>query len=144
MSYDFYCYRSASGVPDVAEAQAVVEDINETDEAGDSKPTSFQTIEEIAAALMESNPRLERFKFDYAKISESENISEDQARQRNQHAELNPPEGDLAIQLTIYDDHVFISIPYWYRGTEANQVFSQCSDYLRVIRRTAGFFAYDP
>src|SRR5215470_13403884 len=123
MSYDFYCYRSASGVPDIAEAQAAVDAIHEAEEAEESKSTSFQTRENIAAALVENNPRLERFKFDYSKIAESENISEDQARQRYQHAELNPPEGDLAIQLTIYDDHVFIAIPYWYRGTEANRVF---------------------
>ncbi len=63
---------------------------------------------------------------------------------RYQHVELNPPEGDLAIQLTVYDDHVFISIPYWYQGSRADQVFSQLSEYIRVIRETAGFFAYDP
>jgi hypothetical protein len=144
MSYDLYCYRSVSGVPDVGEAQAIVEAINAAEEAGDSKPTFSQTRERITAALIEHNPRLEQFKFDYTKIAESQKLSEDEARLRYQHAELNPPEGDLAIQLTVHDDHVFISIPYWYRGAEANQVFLQCSDYLRVIRRTAGFFAYDP
>ena len=116
----------------------------EAEEAGDSKGTSSDTGERITAALMEHNPRLERVKFDYTKIAESQKISVDEAHLRYQHAELNPPEGDLAVQLTVYDDHVSISIPYWYRSTEANQVFSQCSDYLRVIRRTAGFFAYDP
>ena len=65
MSYDLYCYRSASGLPDVAEAQAIVEANNAAEEAGDSKPTSSDTRERITAALMEHNPRLERFKFDY-------------------------------------------------------------------------------
>jgi hypothetical protein len=144
MSYDLYCYRATSGVPDAAEARALVEAMNAAEEAGDTKVTSAITKERITAALMEHNPRLEEFKFDYSKIAESQKISEDEARLRYQHAELNPPEGDPAIQLTVYDEHVFISIPYWYRGSEAEQVFSQCAEYLRVIRRTAGFLAYDP
>jgi len=144
MSYDLYCYRATSGVPDGAEARALVEAINAAEEAGDAKPTPSRTKETITAALIEHNSRLERFKFDYDKIAESQKISEDEARSRYQHVELNPPEGDLAIQLTVYDNHVFISIPYWYRGSTADQVFSECSEYLRIIRRTAGFFAYDP
>ena len=144
MSYDLYCYRAASGVPNVAEAEALVEAINAAEEAGDTKPTSSDTKERITAALIEHNPRFERFKFDFSKIAESLKISEDEARLRYQHIELNPPEGDLAIQLTVYDDHVFISIPYWYQGSRADQVFSQLSEYIRVIRETAGFFAYDP
>jgi hypothetical protein len=144
MSYDLYCYRASSGLPNVAEARALVEAINAADEAGDTKPTTDDTKERITAALIGHNPRLERFEFDYGKIAESQKISEDEARSRYQHAELNPPEGDPAIQLTVYDDHVFISIPYWYSGSAADTVFSQCSNYLRVIRRTAGFFAYDP
>ena len=144
MSYDLYCYRASSGVPDVAEARALVEDMNAAEEAGDAKPPTGELKERITAALIEHNPRLERFQFDYKKIAESQKISEDEARSRYQHAELNPPEGDPAIQLVVYDDYVFITIPYWYRGSAADQVFSQCSNYLRIIRRTAGFFAYDP
>lgn len=144
MSYDLYCYRSASGVPDVAEAEALVEAINAAEEAGDTKPTFSDTKERITAALIEHNPRFERFKFDYSKMAESLRISEDEARLRYQHVELNSPEDNLAIQLTVYDDHVCISIPYWYQGSRAHQVFSQLSKYLRVIRETAGFFAYDP
>jgi len=144
MSYDLYCYRASSGVPNAAEAEALVEAVNAAEEAGDTKPAHSDTKEKITAALIERNPRLERFKFDCSKIAESLKIPEDEARLRYQHVELNSPEGDLAIQLTVYDDHVFISTPYWYEGTTADQVFSQLSEYLRVIRETAGFFAYDP
>ena len=144
MSYDLYCYRPVSATPDVSEARVIVEGINAAEEVGDSRATSSETRERITAALIEHNPRLQRFRFDYAKIAESQRISEDEAHSRYQHAELNPPEGDLAIQLTVYDDHVLISVPYWYRGSQADQVFSHCSHYLRVIRKTAGFFAYDP
>jgi len=144
MSYDLYCYRGASGVPNATEAEAQVEAINAAEEAGNTEPASSDTKEKIVAALIQYNPRLERFQFDYCKMAESLKITEDEARSRYRHAELNPFEGDLSIQLTVDDNHVFISIPYWYQGGKADQVFSQCSEYLRVIRRTAGFFTYDP
>jgi len=144
MSYDLYCYRASSRVPNPAEAQTLVEQINKAEEAGETRPTSGDTKERITAALIEHNPRLEPFKFNYSKIAEIQKFSEDEARARYQHVELNPPDDDLAIQLTVYDDHVFIAVPYWYKGPEADQVFSQLSEYLRVIANTSGFFAYDP
>lgn len=144
MSYDLYCYRSSSGFPSRTEAEATVDAFNAAEEAGTARRTSADTKEKLATALIQHNPRLERFKFDYDKISESLKISVHEARERYQHIELNPPEGDLAIQLTVYDEHVDISIPYWYEGSKADQVFSELSGYLRVIRQTAGFFAYDP
>jgi hypothetical protein len=97
MSYDLYCYPATSGVPDVAEARALVEAINAAEEAGQYQGNISQTKERITAALIERDSRLEPFKFDYGKIAESEKISEDEARLRYQHVELNPPEGDLAI-----------------------------------------------
>ena len=144
MSYDLYCYRPSSDAPDVTEARAVVELLNADEEAGRTRPASPAVKERIASALMQHNPRLERFQFDFRRIAESANISEDEARTRYQHVELNPPEGDVAIQLTIYDDHVFVTIPYWYSGVDADQVFASLSDYLRIVRRASGYFAYDP
>jgi hypothetical protein len=35
-------------------------------------------------------------------------------------------------------------MPYWYVGDDADRLFSSVSEYMRLIRRTAGFFAYDP
>lgn len=74
MSYDLYCYRATSSVPDVAEARAIVEAINAAEEAGDVKAVSCDAKERITAALIEHNPRLERFKFDYSKIAESQRL----------------------------------------------------------------------
>jgi hypothetical protein len=93
---------------------------------------------------MAHNGRLERFQFEFGDRIKTANISEQAAREQYQYVDLNPPEGDLALQLSVYDDHVFITIPYWYAGSDADRVFSELSDYLRVMRRTAGFFVYDP
>lgn len=144
MSYDIYCYRPVSGYPNTAEAQSLVEADEAAEEEGRTIVTAQDTKDRIVTALITHNPRLERFQFDYNKIAESQKITEAEARARFQHVELNPPEGGLAIQLTVYNDRVFVSFPYWYKGEKANGVFAECSEYLRVIRRTAGFFAYDP
>jgi len=116
------------------------------EEAG-GKPddaTSAETKRKITATLVEHNPRLEPFQFDYAEIARSLKITEEQARREWTHVELNPPEGDLAIQITVFGDHVSINIPYWYRGSQADATFEQLGDYLRVVRRAVGFFVYDP
>jgi len=144
MSYDLYCYRSTSAVPNASEARVLVEPFNADGEAGRTNDTLSDMRDKVALALLEQNPRLEQFQFDYAEIAKVDGISEQEARARYQHIELNPSEGDLAIQLTVYGDHVFITIPYWYRGSDADRVFSELSRYLRAVRRTAGFFAYDP
>ncbi len=100
--------------------------------------------EKIANALMLSNPRLERFMLDYEEIAKFEKISIDEARRKYTHIELNPPEGDNAIQITIETDHVSVTTPYWYEGDEARGVFKEISTYLRLIRKEAGYFVYDP
>ena len=144
MSYDVYCYRPSSASPNLAEAESIVGKITEAEESGGTKDSGSQVRESIAAALLSHNPRLERFRFDYDEIASSLKIPEPEARLRFQQAELTPPEGDLAIQLTVHNDHVFITIPYWYTGSRADEVFEQLAAYLRVIRSTAGFFVYDP
>lgn len=57
---------------------------------------------------------------------------------------MNPPKGDPAIQLTVYDNHVFITVPYWYQDEAADEVFTTLKAYINVIHDTAGYFVYDP
>ena len=143
MSYDLYCYRSSSNVPNVKEAQDVIESLNADEEAGRNSAAPSEIKERVVAALMQHNPRLERFQFDYRAIAEADNIPEAEARTKYRHVELNPPEGDLAIQLVVYDDHVFVTIPYWY-GRDTDRVFSSILGYLHSVRKTAEYFVYDP
>jgi len=144
MSYDLYCYRPSSDVVNLAEAEAFIDQFNAAEENGEHHNDSSQLREDIVAALVQHNPRLERFSFDYGKIAESLKTSVEEARARFQHVELNPPEGDLAIQLIVHGDLVTINVPYWYSDNRADEVFSTLNAYLRVIRKTAGLFVYDP
>jgi hypothetical protein len=139
MSYDIHCYRSKIGRPDLDEAREAIEEdhIN-------AEPESKVKKEELAKALTDHNPMLESFKLDYAEISKFQNITIDEAKKQFNYIELNPPEGDLVIQITINDNNAILTIPYWYRDEQAKQVFHDLMEYLKIIRRTAGYFVYDP
>ena len=139
MSYDIYCYKSKLDRPDLEEAQAAIE-IDEDEEVVSDPETKLK----IAKALIDYNPRLESFEFDYEEIAKLQGTSVDEAKEAFDHIELNTPEGDLATQITIFDNNVSISVPYWYSGDKATEVFNKISNYTKIIRQTAGYFVYDP
>ncbi len=139
MSYDIYCYKSRLGKPNLEEAQNAIE-VNEEVEASIDSETKLK----IAKALIDYNPRLEIFDFDYEEIAKLQGTTIDEAKKEFSHIELNTPEGDLATQITIFDDNVSFTIPYWYSGNNATEVFNKISDYTKIIRQTAGYFVYDP
>ena len=142
MSYDLYCFKPSSSTPSLEEAQAVIE---AEEVLGQPEVDSArETKRRIADALMQHNPRLQELDFNYAQIAKTMNISEEEARAQWTHVELNPPEGDSAIQITVFGDHVSINTPYWYSGPDADKVFRQLMNYLRVLKRTAGYFVFDP
>lgn len=140
MSYDIYCYKSQLGRPDLEEAQAAIE-AGEDEENVVSDP---ETKLKIANALIDFNPRLESFDFDYEEIAKLQEISIEEAKKTFDHIELNTPNGDLATQITIFDNNVSITVPYWYSGDNANEVFNKIYEYTKAIRETAGYFVYDP
>lgn len=142
MSYDLYCYKSQLGRPDLDEAQAVIDD--EEDEEYEDVQSGPVTKLRIAKALLDFNPRFESFEFDFKAISELQKISVEEAKEQYNHIELNIREGDLATQVTIFDNNVLITIPYWYSGDKAKMVFDNVREYTKIIRKTAGYFVYDP
>jgi hypothetical protein len=141
MSYDIYCYKPSSSTPNVNEAQAIIEK-EESASVGNKEQAEIK--EKIAKAILEYNPKLERFKFGFDKIAEIQKITVEEAKEKFSHIELNPPEDDDAIQIIIDNDNVFISTPYWYEGEDAQNVFTEIYSYLKIIKKEAGYFAYDP
>src|SRR5882724_10022425 len=139
MSYDVYCYRPSLIAPSSEEAQALIQSEEGAIRRDDEEARRIKAT--IADALLKYNPRLEPFRLDHNEVAKQMKITYEEAKAQWNHIELNPPEGDLAIQLEIHWDHVSLTVPYWYKGAKADEVFSQLSDYLRVIRETAGFFA---
>jgi hypothetical protein len=139
MSYDIYCYKSKLNRPDLEEAKNAIEVDEETETISDS-----ETKLKITKALTEYNPRLENFNFDYQEIAKLQGTTIDEAKRAFRHIELNTPEGDLAIQITVFDNNVSITVPYWYSGEKAKEVFDKIYTYTKIIRETAGYFVYDP
>jgi hypothetical protein len=139
MSYDIYCYKSKLGRPDLDEAQSVIE---ESESA--KSDTDNSSKEKIAKALQDYNPKLERFQFDYDEIAKLQSTTVEEAKANFRYIELTKAEGELAVQLTIYDDNVIVTVPYWYDGDKAKQVFNEVNEFTKIIFKTAGYFVYDP
>ncbi|MGD0912223.1 MAG: hypothetical protein ABR928_10015 [Terracidiphilus sp.] len=145
MSYDVYAYPPDSPAPSKGQAEAFLRSLEITP-GYVPEPWTEQEIERrerVVAALLEKNPRLRRSEFNFAFMARRRKITEVKARARYQHAELTPPQEDLAMQVTIWRDHAFISVPFGFRGGERKLVFDQMLGYLRAIRQAAGYFAYD-
>ncbi len=141
MSYDIYCYKSKSGKPEEAEADSVIEGDNEK---WDSRERDATTKLSIVNALTNYNPRLEAFEIDYGEIANLTGTTIEKAKNKFDHIELNTREGDIAVQFTVNDNHVSISVPYWYKGDDAKMLFQEIKFYIKIIRETAGYFVFDP
>lgn len=142
MSYDLYCYKSKAESPSVEEASQVIETLEDSEERMDN--TSPKMKNEVVTALIEANPRFEKFALEYDKIAEFENITVEEARSKYTYVELNLPEGDSAIQISVENDYVSITIPYWYENDKSTAVFEELHGYLKIIRQVAGYVVYDP
>jgi hypothetical protein len=94
--------------------------------------------------LISFNPRLESFNFGYEEIANVQGINIDEAKKAFSHIELNTPEDDFATQIMIFDNYVAITVPYWYSGDESKEVFNMIQEYTKIVRKTAGYFVYDP
>jgi hypothetical protein len=141
MSYDLYCYRSKLGKPDEAEAESVIAADNDKWARKERNPAIKLAI---VKALTEYNPGLEAYDFHYGEIAKLTVSIIEQEKNKFDHIEINHPEDDVALRLIVYDNHVFLTVPYWYQGQKAEQLFGYIKAYIKIIRETAGYFISDP
>ena len=141
MSYDIFLYKSKIGLPDEDEADAVVG--ADTDKWAE-KEFNPQIKLSIVKALTEFNPSLQALDFDYGDIAKLSVKTIEDEKNKFDHIEINTSEGDAALRLIVYDNHVFITVPYWYHGDKARQLFKDIKNYIKIIRETAGYFIWDP
>jgi len=141
MSYDIFLYKSKIGRPDEEEADAIV--LADTDKWAE-KEINPQIKLSIVKALTECNPRLQAFDFHYGDVAKLSVKTIEEEKNKFDHIEINTSEGDAALQLIVYNNHVFITVPYWYKGDEAKQLFKDIKSYIKIIRQTAGYFVWDP
>jgi hypothetical protein len=140
MGYHLYCYKSQIGKPDLKEAKRVIEvKEGEEDIAADPK-----TKLEISASLLTHNPSLESIRFDYDEIAELEEITIEEAKSKFNHIELNDNAEEIATQITIFNNNVSIDVPFSRSPEAVEMAFGKINIYTKIIRRTAGYFVYDP
>ncbi len=146
MSYDLYLFTPEAGVDPSSTAIQLMEQEEETGEinSGEPHPEYEQRKQTLVEALLETNPNLETFTFGFSEIAASQGISETEARKRFRHIELNGPEDNNGIQITLFDTTASITVPYWHRGSQAQHTWNEIWDYLRLFQQKAGFVAYDP
>jgi hypothetical protein len=97
----------------------------------------------VADALMASDSQLSIFHLDYSEIAKKQHISEEAARIKYRHLELNGPEAGNGIQITLFDNEAAVTIPFWHEGTAAGEVFKKVWIYLETLEREGGYVIYD-
>jgi hypothetical protein len=143
VSYDLYLVRSGTSAP--AAAQLVLENTDADDpNPGPIDPAAEERKSHLVAALRRVNIGLEPFIFDYAEIARLQSASEDEARRRWRHIELNGPDDGNGIQITLNDETVTVTVPYWHRGVAADGVWEEIWRYLHVLCTEGRFDVYDP
>jgi hypothetical protein len=143
MSYDLHLFRASPGGDRLAQGRASL-DAGEALGVGPRVGEKEQAKQRLAEALIAWNPELALFSFDYDEIAASDGISVEEARDRWRHLELNGPEDGNGIQITLFDDDASVTVPYWHGREEAERVWAEIWDYLRLLSRIGGFDIYDP
>ena len=98
----------------------------------------------LASKLIEKNANLEVFQFGYQEIASLESITEEEARIKYRHLELNGREDGNGIQITLFDDSVTITVPYWHKREKAKAVFEEIWEYMKIIQEETNYLIYDP
>ena len=70
-------------------------------------------------------------------------ISDQEPRERYRHIELNGRDDGNGIQITLFDDHADVRVPYWHSGHAARQTFAEIWRNLGFFERGADYAAYD-
>jgi hypothetical protein len=143
MSYDFHLVR----VPEGGDVEAAVQlhlERDESEAVSARDPIKEKWKAGLCEALRRCDPSLEPFEFDYATIARELGTSEDEARAMWRHIELNTPEDGPGIQITIDDDSVTITVPYWHAEQDARAVFAKLREHIVTLCGQGGLVVYDP
>jgi hypothetical protein len=143
MSYDFYLSRQN---PEENDQTIIEQSLQESIEINPGLPITEneERKKDLAKSLLTYNPALQIFKFDYKEIANSLGITEDEARIRFRHIEINSPDHKKGIQIILYDDTASVTIPYWHRDEEAVSAFKEIFEYLQILQNEAKYLIYDP
>ena len=134
MSYDLDLFIPKPGLEGAA-AIAVWQDEQEAAagrDAGSVDPEKEKRKRELAAALIDKNPKF------------ASNDFNDEAEMPAGEITLDAGEDSNGIQVMLFDDCAAVSIPYWHSGAAARAAFEEIWSYLKILEEKGGFVTYDP
>jgi hypothetical protein len=136
MSYDLYLFRAGT------DPRAADEDDGER---GRRDPAAEALKRKVADALIALDPALDEHVFDHDEIARLHKMPIEEAYERFRYIELSDVSaGGAGTQITLFDDHASVTIPYWHEGAAARAPFERLWAYLDVICREADYEVYDP
>ena len=144
MSYDIYMLGHKDGENLQDALNRFTSEQEQESGPGPLDPEKETRKRNIAAKLVQMNPSLEIFQFDYPKLAAMDNISEEEARIKYRYVEINGPEDSNGIQIDLFDDSATITVPFWHKGKKAEDTFKEIWQYLKIIGQESGYFPYDP
>jgi len=146
MSYDLHLFKPESGVDPLEAIERLFEDDEESEEINVGAPVPEKELRKraLAQVLINLKPKLEVFEFGFKELAETDGITEDEAREKYRHLELNGAEDGNGIQITLLDDTADITVPYWHKGDAAKETFQEIWSYLTLLEKEGGFVTYDP
>lgn len=142
MSYDIKLFKPEPDIDPLTSAQREEEEEQQT--LLELDPVQEALKLRIVTALTATNSQIQPMWPDYEKIAAHEKTTPDSARLKHRWIELNDNNDRSGIQIQLFDHEAFISVPYWHDDLQAETVFHQIWEYLRIINREAGYVAYDP
>ncbi len=140
LTYEFKLFRLRPGEDPQVSARREPEGLPN----GPSEPPKEALKRRIAGELVGGNFKLRVSEFPYGQIARFEQISEDTARRKYRHVELNGPEGGSGLQVVLRDDEAWVTVPLWHEGERAREVFREVWRCLELIRRGTNYLCYDP
>lgn len=143
MSYDLWSFQTEPKQDPLATIEAILDrDDEELDPARSEQAEALErrVVEVLASRKCRLIPRFP----DFRKIARRDGIPIREARRIHRYVEMDVPGRDEGIRVTVYGDHVQITVPYWHHGAKAKVVFTRIIRYLRALHDQCGFAAYDP
>ncbi len=137
MSYDLIAFAPRTGE---SWQQAVARLTGDVDEDGVDAPLSDEarrTMESIASTITSAAPQMRRLVPDPNDLGTHDSAGRD--------IELNEdPEVIHGLQVTVFRDHVSITLPYWHTGAAAREAFATIAVICDALRSTFAMRIYDP
>jgi hypothetical protein len=144
LSYDLYLVRVPPGADPTDAAREFIESQEEVDDTALRVDSSGTDVRTLAPQLLALNPALEPFKPDFAEIARASGTTEAEARASFRHVEINTPESaGTGIQITLYECHASVTVPYWHQGSAATAVWAEIWLYLDALERAGGLRTFD-